>query len=59
MRDNVLTEVPSNFVDYCQHVLAGTEGDLMVDLLEELQEELGMKPNAMWDEMEAEFLQPN
>jgi hypothetical protein len=31
-------------------------GDMMVDMLEELYEELGMQHDAMWDEFEAQFL---
>ena len=61
MRDEVLTENPVNFTNYCQRHLAGRagDGDLMVDLLEELQEELGMGFHGTWDEMAEKFLQPN
>lgn len=56
MRDYVRTGDAECFSDYCQRVLAGPVGDLMVDLLEELYEELGMQGDAMWDEFEAQFL---
>jgi hypothetical protein len=56
MRDYVRTGDAECFSEYCQRNLAGQMGDLMVDMLEELYEELGMKHDAMWDDFEAQFL---
>jgi hypothetical protein len=56
MRDYVRTGDAECFSDYCQRTLAGPLGDLMVDLLEELYEELGMQGDATWDEFEQQFL---
>jgi hypothetical protein len=56
MRDFVRTADAACFADYCQRNLAGPMGDLMVDVLEELYEELGLSFQATWDEFEAQFL---
>lgn len=56
MRDYVRTGDAECFSDYCQRNLVGPTGDLMVDLLEELYEELGLGFDSMWDEFEAKFL---
>jgi hypothetical protein len=56
MRTDVLTDSPQAFTDYCQRNLATSRGDLMLDLLEELYEELGLARNAWWDEFENKFL---
>jgi hypothetical protein len=56
MRDYVRTGDAQCFSDYCQRNLAGGMGDLMVDVLEELYEELGLGLDGMWDEFEAKFL---
>ena len=58
MRDYALEEDGTGFASFCQRTLAGTDGDIMVDLLEELYEDLGKDPEVcMWDEFEMEFLQ--
>jgi hypothetical protein len=56
MRDYVRTDDAVCFADYCQRNLAGPMGDLMVDVLEELYEELGLKCSDTWDNFEALFL---
>ena len=56
MRDYVKTGDAQCFGDYCQRNLAGPMGDLMVDVLEELYEELGLGLDGMWDDFEAQFL---
>jgi hypothetical protein len=56
MRDYVRTGDAVCFADYCQRNLAGPMGDLMVDVLEELYEELGLKCSDTWDNFEALFL---
>lgn len=56
MRDYARTGDAACFADYCQRNLAGGMGDLMVDVLEELYEELGLKSSDTWDEFEALFL---
>jgi hypothetical protein len=56
MRTFVRTADAACFADYCQRNLAGGMGDLMVDVLEELYEELGLSFQATWDEFEAQFL---
>jgi hypothetical protein len=56
MRDFVRTADAACFADYCQRNLTGPMGDLMVDVLEELYEELGLSFQATWDEFEAQFL---
>jgi hypothetical protein len=56
MRDYVRTGDGDCFTTYCQTTLAGPQGDLIVDVLEELQCELGMPNNAMWDDFEAQYV---
>ena len=56
MRDYVKTGDAQCFGDYCQRNLAGPMGDLMVDVLEELYEELGLGFDGVWDDFEAQFL---
>ena len=56
MRDYVKTGDAQCFGDYCQRNLSGPMGDLMVDVLEELYEELGLGLDGMWDDFEAQFL---
>jgi site-specific recombinase len=56
MRDYVRTGDADCFADYCQRNLAGPMGDMMVDMLEELYEELGLKYSDTWDLFEALFL---
>ena len=56
MRDYVRTGDADCFSTYCQTTLAGPQGDLMVDVLEELQLELGMPHTAMWDDFEHQYL---
>jgi hypothetical protein len=56
MRDYVRTADAQCFSEYCQRNLTGGMGDLMVDVLEELYEELGLKCSDTWDDFEALFL---
>ena len=57
LRGHTLAANPEEFTEYCQHKLAGPQGDTICDLLTELWEELGMASETiMWDDFAASFL---
>jgi len=56
MRDHVRDEDAAGFTKYCQQKLAGAYGDMMVDMLDELYEELGLSRDTGWDEFSTKFL---
>lgn len=56
MRDFVLEENASGFTAYCQDKMTKSSCDMMVDLLEELYEELGISADSTYDYFESKFL---
>lgn len=57
MRDYVREDDARGFSHYCQRNLEGDLGDLMVDLLDELWEELNLNDDAMWEDFAKQFLE--